>query len=170
MKVKTIHLVPSERVNGPEDVLLRIPLSSNIQVESTVLKFRLIKNRDRTELGVHDTLEVLRVIKQLGHCGEGVKHTIAGWSSDVCRVAIERNCEIVALVKFTIFRRGGGLRFCLFDCDLLNFATALGPGLEFFATTVEFPWDELLLEDSCLRAIPCIAYSSIDVLIVLFGR
>lgn len=97
-----------------------------------------------------------------------MKYTIAGRSSDVCRVAIEWNSEVVALVEFSIFRRVGALRFCLFDFDLFDFAAALRLRLEFFATLVELPWDELFLEDSCLRAIPCVVYSPVDFLVVLF--
>lgn len=88
-----------------------------------------------------------------------MKHTVAGWSSDISSFAIDRNGEIVALIEFPIFRSRCGIRFCLFDDDLLNGGSGLGLGLVRLATGMELPGDELLLEEKGLCTTPCLADS-----------
>lgn len=67
MEVETVHLVPRERIDGPEDILLRVPLSSDIQVQPAVLEFRLVDNRDGREFRVHSAFVLLRIVEQLRH-------------------------------------------------------------------------------------------------------
>lgn len=85
-----------------------------------------------------------------------MEHTIAGWRGDVCRMAIGRNGQVVALIEFPIFRCGCGIRFCLSDFDHLDGGTILGLRLKFVTALVEFPRDKLLFEENCFCATPCL--------------
>lgn len=154
VEVEAVHLIPCERIDGAEDVLLGVPLPGDIEVETAVLELWLVEDPDGGEGRVHAVVFVLvGGVEELGEGVESVQDTEGGGRSDVGAVASVGDREVVALVR-TVFSGGGGLRGGLRDDDVLELGAVGVGGLEVVAALVELPGDEVVAEEGRFCAAP----------------
>lgn len=53
MDVETIEFVPRKSINGPQDVLFGVPVSGNIQVQTSMVELWPITDTDGSQIGIH---------------------------------------------------------------------------------------------------------------------
>lgn len=119
MDVETVEFVPRKGINGPQDVLFGVPVSGNIQVQTSMVKFRPITDTDWGEIGIHASAIDRVRIEQLCESLESAENTSRRYCRDSC-CAIGCNRQVISLInsacewlecRVAVFCRLGDLEF-----------------------------------------------------------